>query len=434
MPCRLPSPVASGARSFDNTYATPLPSLPPEFNQFDALLPALNLQQFSAQPVEARQRLSSAAAHEMYAASLSAVQHTIAHNWEQDTVRRREKNMQELSAWLSVLPSSWDKTLMTCTPADVLAFMQSHWLLQHQGSYLPDGSSFASPSGVNQCFSSLSTGFTMLGRVGSWDLQQQRGNPVLSPSVAQYRRGYKLEAWRSGYLEGSAIPMTEAKMCQLVSYIDGCTASNTKAIDRLCLERDALMILLMWESCLRGDNIGRVTTVDFFTADGRPLFASPILDFPTGSSIQLVVNGTKTVQGDRAGPIFLTASDPPQFSFVHRLPSYIHHRLCSTTWKFLFSPLAADRASFKDSPYSSSALGKTVRKHLEAAGLYAGESSHGFRRGRMQASVAQGLSKEAVGEQAMIKTASVVAKYVSTTRHHPRLERHQRSLGGLSSQ
>ena len=63
-----------------------------------------------------------------------------------------------------------------------------------------------------------------------------------------------------------------------------------------------------------------------------------------------------------------------------------------------------------------------MRKHLEAVGLYGGESAHGFRRGPMQAAAAQGANRNDLGLQAQIKTAAVVERYISTTRHRPRLQ------------
>jgi len=55
--------------------------------------------------------------------------------------------MQELSQWLSQLPTQWEKSLMTCTPADLIAFLQDHWLEALAGTTLPDGSLIDHPVG-----------------------------------------------------------------------------------------------------------------------------------------------------------------------------------------------------------------------------------------------------------------------------------------------
>ena len=51
---------------------------------------------------------------------------------------------------------------------------------------------------------------------------------------------------------------------------------------------------------------------------------------------------------------------------------------------YLFNPLNKDQQSFNNQLMSSSSIGKHLQKQLQDAGLYAGESNHGFRRGRMQ--------------------------------------------------
>ncbi len=100
---------------------------------------------------------------------------------------------------------------MTCFPADLIAFLQNHWLKAHAGTTLPDGSLISSPSGVNQCLSSMSTGFNLTGRVTSWTLETPSGNPFQSSLVSSYCKGYRLGAWRSGYLGGSAVPINVDK-------------------------------------------------------------------------------------------------------------------------------------------------------------------------------------------------------------------------------
>ena len=83
--------------------------------------------------------------------------------------------MQELSQWLSQLPSLWNKSLMTWTRADFDSVSENHWLGQDTGNTLPDGSMISSPSGVNQCLSNMSTGFALIGRVTSWTPEAPKG-------------------------------------------------------------------------------------------------------------------------------------------------------------------------------------------------------------------------------------------------------------------
>ena len=90
-------------------------------------------------PVQAVAQLDSTAAQQMFQQSLVQAQAKVSHHWEAETVQRRIRAMQEvqLGQWLQKWPSDWSKTLLTCTPADVLMHMDSHWLAQHAGTTLP---------------------------------------------------------------------------------------------------------------------------------------------------------------------------------------------------------------------------------------------------------------------------------------------------------
>ena len=219
---RLPS-VESAPRLSDGSNVALPTCLPASFCQFDQLLPAMNLWQYSLPaPTAPAKQMDPWVAQQMYQNALHTAQSTISQAWEPNTIQCRDKTMQELSQWLSQLPTQWEKSLLTCTPADLIAFLEDHWLNAHAGTTLPDGSLISSPSGVNQCLSSLSTGFNLIGRVISWTPETPSGNPVQSSLVSSYRKGYRLGAWRLDYLEGSAVPISVEKVHHLVEYLDSC--------------------------------------------------------------------------------------------------------------------------------------------------------------------------------------------------------------------
>ena len=359
---RLPS-VESAPRLSDGSKVTLPTCLPASFCQFDHLLPAMNLWQYSppAQTAPAKQ-LDPWVAQQMYQNALHSAQGTISQAWEPNTIQRRDKTMQELSQWLSQLPTQREKSLLTCTPADLIAFLEDHWINAHAGTTLPDGSLISSPSGVNQCLSSLSTGFNLIGRVTSWTPETPSGNPIQSSLVSSYRKGYRLGAWRLGYLEGSAVPISKEKVHHLVEYLDSLVPSSPQTLARLVVERDALLALLMWETSMRGKNCGDVTLSDFFQSDGQTLKLPLPSPLPIGSLLTLRPNGTKTVKGRRSGPFVLTIGDGTSPSFLGRLPAYLKHRLPDNApgSAFLFSPLTADRRHFKDSCMSASDIGKRI--------------------------------------------------------------------------
>ena len=380
----------------------------------------MQLRNFTS-PVQSVARLEAAAAQQMFQQSLFQAQARVSHNWEAGTVQWRNRAMQGFGQWLQQLPSEWNKTLLTCTPADVVVYLESHWLAQHAGTTLPDGGMIASPKGVSQCLSSCSTGFKLLGRVGEWNPLSNSGNPVESTLINQYRKGYRLEAWRSGYLEGSAVPMHSSKVFQLVDHIDQLLVGTTSPVSQLTLQRDIVLLLLMLETPMRGIDCGKLSWADFFLPSGGQA------PFPLGDCPSVLVkpNGTKTVKGQRSGPFTLTASQDAKHSCLPRLLIYLEllHSAGYAGSKFLFRPLLPNRKGFQDEPMTGSNLGKRLNKHLQDAGVYAGESNHGFRRGQIQRMVANGMSKAAIGEATQIKTLSIVDLYADVSRHIPRLER-----------
>ncbi len=98
-----------------------------------------------------------------------------------------------------------------------------------------------------------------------------------------------------------------------------------------------------------------------------------------------------------------------------------------------FSPLTANRRSFADAPMKVTSIGHRLNTPLESAGLSAGESNHGFRRGQIQDLLAAGVSKPQIGEVVQlylqIKTASVLEKYADVSRHMPRLQHPDKRKG-----
>ena len=128
----------------------------------------------------------------------------------------------------------------------------------------------------------------------------------------------------------------------------------------------------------------------------------------------------QTVKGRRSGPFVLTAGDGIAPSFLGGLSAYLKHRMSDNApgSASLFSPHTADRRQFRDSCLSASDIGKRMTHHLEQAALYAGESSHGFRRGQMQALSAAGMAPADIGKKVQIKTAATVETLISPGTSH----------------
>ncbi len=92
-----------------------------------------------------------------------------------------------------------------------------------------------------------------------------------------------------------------------------------------------MLILLMWETPLRSNDIGKVSFTDFFLDDGQPIqtptgqlqgFSSTAA---TGFQLTLGPDGTKTVKCKRSGPFTLKVTEDRQHCFLARLFSFIQH-------------------------------------------------------------------------------------------------------------
>ena len=71
--------------------------------------------------------------------------------------------------------------------------------------------------------------------------------------------------------EGSAVPISSNKVFLLVDHLDHSMQSTPLGQQQLLVERDIMIILLMWETPLRGNDIGKVSLTDFFLLDGQPV-------------------------------------------------------------------------------------------------------------------------------------------------------------------
>ena len=77
-----------------------------------------------------------------------------------------------------------------------------------------------------------------------------------------------------------------------------------------------------------------------------------------------------------------------------------------------------------DNACPAGALNQRLKHHLQRNNIFNHESFHGVRRGHMQHQHhLQGLSLEAVGDRALIKSREIVQRYVDRGRHQARIKR-----------
>jgi hypothetical protein len=133
-------------------------------------------------------------------------------------------------------------------------------------------------------------------------------------------------------------------------------------------------------------------------------------------------------------------STPPEFSVhyeaealnpVHALATYL--RVCRAYGQPIENLLARivspDCRSFKEKRLTSSQLTTRLRPYFDAVGVTYCITTHGCRRGAIQAMTQAGVDSSTVGELAQMKTPAVRICYQNERRHLPcRIRRLEKKL------
>ena len=101
--------------------------------------------------------------------------------------QRRMQLAQELSLFLQQLP--WQSDLQTCTPEELLVYLQLEYLPKHAGSRLPNGAVIAAPSTIATIISHLRMIFKTVGHGDIWQAEEAHGNPACSHQIKQWQQG-----------------------------------------------------------------------------------------------------------------------------------------------------------------------------------------------------------------------------------------------------
>ena len=113
-----------------------------------------------------------------YLQALKAGAEIQAMSMQPKTQERKNKAMDELSAWLRQNQPS--RGLRAGVPEDLIVYLVSWWSMEHGGCIAPDGSRYAAPGGVESLCSHLAVEFDKLGRCGDYCPASMGGNPVRS--------------------------------------------------------------------------------------------------------------------------------------------------------------------------------------------------------------------------------------------------------------
>ena len=296
-------------------------------------------------------------------------------NWAPGTNAARERAMVDLSLNLTLS----GKAFHNCAPDDIIAHAELYSSI-HAGSVLPSGVRTAAPGSINTMLSHLATGLSLLGRHGPYNSLTGQGNPLDSPEVRYYRRGYQQDVFNSGYEEQSAVPITDDKVGLLLDFLDAEAARAPTPVRRLVLMRDAIAFTFMWVTSMRGDNACRLELSDFRPfAHGQAQSGSP-LTFPLprqclspGFRYQVEVRGTKTVRGRRAPPVVLKVPSHPKLCLLSRVSAFVAASAApslpqgSLISRFLVRSTQKGVGGFEDRSLTSDALNQRLSKHLKDA-------------------------------------------------------------------
>ncbi|GAB4815694.1 hypothetical protein N2152v2_002740 [Parachlorella kessleri] len=390
-------------------------------------------------------------------AALHGATATMLHAHAPDTVKRRQQHAAEAEAFFASLPKELGVSLKTAGPEHVLWFVRQHWLPRHTGTVLPDGSQVAAPSSLNGLLSALSTSFELLGRRGPWDEAARSGNPIHSKDITVFKLGYARQTAAAGFEEGSAIEWRESEVQQLVQGLDaravlklaeyqlcaghGRTHGAQQALqEALLLDRDAFAVVYLWQSMQRGKEAGSLALDDFALPDGSALPQPLPFPLPNGFQVDVYPGGIKQHPGKRVlepssfvqqeglNVLLQVPARLEQLMRLRREADRLFPGQQMAVQHYLICPSAKSRLGFEDRPLPTSALYNRIVKAAKELGLYRGQSLHGFRRGSLQHSRAQGASKEELSRQSRIQTEAVLDRYLNKRRSHVKHSKQERAF------
>ena len=346
--------------------------------------------------------------------------------------QKRRNVWADFEAWLSSGVSP--RTVESCTPSDIVVYMQMEYLPNHQGSVTASGESCCAPSSVEQVLSHLKACFANeLRRSDRWStVAEQSGlargcNPAWSYDVEVFKKSYRNYAVNElRFREVSATPVDEAQLGVVLLSLAQAAWGGGSPLEAALAARDGAMLCIMWATMMRGHEVGGLQLSGLLLLDGSSAVSSlfPEVKLQAGQEWLIKPVSSKTEKANVVQPrrvqfgAAVGVMDPAFWVYsVLRTAAYAGQPIVS----YLFRPLARDRQRFQNAALESSALNHAFKKRFAGAGVLDGQTPHGMRRGAIQAGRAAGRSAEDVMAQAHMKSPSVFQRYTDPLRH--RLDR-----------
>lgn len=243
--------------------------------------------------------LSAVASDALYQVSLQKASATARYCINGAGQQRRAEVWGSFVRHLGKLHVSLGISVSTASPVDVLVFM-TEWVAGRGKN--PGGMIDAAPSTVGNILSHLRQSFEEIGRSGNWSEQPElpvvgTGNPCRSHAITSWAAGYGKRAFlEEGWSAISAVPITyEVLKVLLVGMGEAIQQLPEGSVKRCLLVRDAAMFSLLWDSCLRGHDVGKLAIGDLSLGPNQPLRASlePALRLREGDMFYISPCGVK---------------------------------------------------------------------------------------------------------------------------------------------
>lgn len=188
---------------------------------------------------------------------------------------------------------------LDCTREQVLVYMHTYWIPRHSLKEKP-----IAPKTVMIYLSHLLTHFHFLHRGTTYDELACEGNPCRSVDMSLYRKGFTWDSVAEGFMEQSAVPLTNGKYRTLLEYLWH-QAHQAAAIRQLLTCLDLVCFQLMWVMTCLGHDCRKLRLDDFRDPTNlqRPSGELPFPQpgpqqaHPVGFHRVLSQLGTETYQG-----------------------------------------------------------------------------------------------------------------------------------------
>lgn len=174
----------------------------------------------------------------VYQRGLVSAARNVQASFAASTYSQQEAAAREFTAWLARFGGG--RTVLDCTPDDVLVYIAKHWLPCHSSRQ----TEASGPSAFKSHPLLLSGALARAGRDGRYDAVTGEGNPWPSAWVEDCRKGYRRQQMLAGYQEVSAVPLLAAQKYEAgVRHVWGSTHSAAGSLAVLVLLRDLLCVL-----------------------------------------------------------------------------------------------------------------------------------------------------------------------------------------------